>query len=50
MEREGDWYYMLNEECNYYLQFLKPFLTDQEHNKPQPEVAKENIMEKFCHL
>lgn len=38
--RAGDWYDMLNEECNYYLQFLKPYLVDQEQNKPQPEVAK----------
>ena len=29
---------------------LKPFLTDQEHNKPQPEVTKENKIDKFCHL
>jgi hypothetical protein len=38
MGREGDWYEMLNEMCNYYLQFLKPYLVDQEQNKPQPEV------------
>lgn len=40
MGRDGDWYKILNEECNYYLQFLKPYLVDQEQTKPQPEVAK----------
>jgi len=37
MGLDGDWYEVLNDKCNCYLQFLKPYLVDQEQNKPQPE-------------